>query len=279
MRFVKMHGLQNDFVVADLRGEQAPLAERADWPALAEAICHRRTGVGADGVLLVLPSQQADVRMRVLNADGSEAESCGNGIRCVARYVWEQDGATTPAVTVETLGGVVTVRPRPGTRFEVDMGPPRLHPTEVPALAPGDLALEQPLGVDGERLTLALVSMGNPHAVAFLDGRSVADYPLDRIGPQVEWHPLFPKRTNFEVVERQAPNRVRVRVWERGAGETMACGTGACAVLVAGVLRNLLTSPATVELPGGALEIAWSPGGSVFMTGPAEYVFTGTWPR
>jgi len=280
MRFVKMHGLGNDFVLVDrLKADGAEPA----WPDLARAMCHRRLGIGADGLLLVLPSRVGDVRMRMFNPDGSEAEHCGNGIRCLARYAREQHGLGGEELRVETLAGLNRIGfehgPDGTPLMRVDMGPARLRGLEIPTTLDLERVIDQPLEVEGERLAISAVSMGNPHAIAFLpDEAAVARFPLERLGPQVEHHPLFPARTNFEVAAVLDPHRVRMRVWERGAGITLACGTGACATAVAAMVKGLARSPVTVHLPGGDLRIEWSGTGSVFMTGPATYVFTGEWP-
>jgi diaminopimelate epimerase len=274
--FVKMHGLGNDFIVVDLlaRGQDRPDSE---WAARAVRLCDRHFGVGADGVVLALPSEAADVRMRIFNSDGSEAEMCGNGIRCLARYARDR-GLGGERLRVETLAGVLELTFADGGRaVRVDMGPPRLTAREIPVALDAERVIDQPLEVDGYQWRFTAVSMGNPHAVVFLSPEELAALPLARIGPQVEHHPLFPARTNFHAVAVTSPHSATVRVWERGAGPTLACGTGACAVTVAGILKGLLESPVDVTLPGGTLHIAWEPDGHVYMTGPAEYVFRGTW--
>jgi diaminopimelate epimerase len=275
MDFVKMHGLGNDFVLLDCLGG----TERTDaeWARLADRMCDRHFGIGADGILLALPSETADVRMRIFNADGSEAEMCGNGVRCLARYARDR-GLATDQLRVETLAGMLDLTfPGGAGDVRVDMGPPRLSPREIPMVADGDRALDVPLGVDGVTLRVNAVSMGNPHAVVFLDADALDALPLHTVGPLVERHAAFPQRTNFEAVAVAAPHAATVRVWERGAGPTLACGTGACAVTVAGILTGRLESPVAVTLPGGTLHVEWEPGGSVFMTGPTEYAFRGTW--
>lgn len=277
MRFYKVHGLGNDFILFDAR------TRRLDWHRLAPRLCDRHFGIGADGLLLLENGEKAPFRMRIINADGSEAEMCGNGIRCFAKYL--ADHSYIPAdqdeLEVETLAGIQRLRLlRRGGVVEavrVAMGRPRFDPAEIPVDLPGPgPIIDYPLTVDGQRLTLTFVSMGNPHAVAFID-EPVESFPLDRVGPKVEHHPLFPKRTNFEVVNRLAPDRYRVRVWERGVGLTLACGTGACAVAAAARLKGLAPERVRVELPGGSLEIEWDGQGEVFMTGPAAEVFVGEW--
>ena len=281
MRFWKMHGIGNDFVLVDLWRDASDddRGEGRRWRDLAPRLCDRHFGVGGDGVLLVLPSEKADVRMRMFNPDGSEAEMCGNGIRCLARYVREHHGVRSETLRVETIPGIMEVS-FPGhdaSRVQVDMGTPRFAPSHIPIQADGERVVDYPLAVNGRELRITAVSMGNPHAVAFLQDGDLAAFPLEAIGPDVERHPLFPRRTNFEVCQVEGPHRMWVRVWERGAGATLACGTGACAAAVAGVTLGLVESPVQVTLPGGTLEIAWQPGGPVLMTGPASYVFAGEW--
>ena len=238
-------------------------------------MCDRHFGIGADGILVALPSECADVRMRIFNGDGSEAEMCGNGVRCLARYARDRRQALE-RLRVETLAGVLELTfPGGESDVRVDMGPPRSAPREIPVRVDGERALDVAVQVDGRTLQLAAVSMGNPHAVAFMSAAELAALPLHEVGPLVERHQLFPQRTNFHAVAVTSPHSATVRVWERGAGPTLACGTGACAVTVAGVLGGRLTSPVDVTLPGGTLRIEWQQGGSVFMTGPTAYVFSG----
>jgi diaminopimelate epimerase len=268
MRFEKMHGLGNDFLVVDDR-EQQPI----DWPALARRVCVRHTGVGADGVLLIQASDRADLRMRLVNADGSEAEMCGNGIRCVAEYV-AVHGIAGDRVVWETGAGLLITERLGDDMVTVDMGPPRFAPAEIPVLAAGlDEVVDQPLSVAGHDLRITCVGMGNPHCVAVVD--DVDAFPLDRVGPLLERHERFPQRTNVEIVQVLSRTRVRQRTFERGVGETNACGTGASAVGVAMQRLGLCDSPVTVELRGGPLHIAWAPGEPVRMTGPAQRVYTG----
>ncbi|MEN3005766.1 diaminopimelate epimerase [Dehalobacterium formicoaceticum] len=274
MNFIKMHGLGNDFVMVNLMQEELP----GDLAALARKVCHRHYGIGADGMILILPSEQADVKMRIINSDGSEAEMCGNGIRCLAKLVYEYKLVQTPFITVETLAGIM------GTEvildagdqvqgIKVDMGEPRLLPESVPVLLPGKQAVAQGLNVDGNRVEVTAVSMGNPHCVIFVPDAAAA--PVTTLGPILEKHPAFPAKTNVEFVEIINPGEVKMRIWERGAQETMACGTGACAVIVAGVLNNKTQREAVVHLKGGDLKIHWADNNHVFMTGPAVVVFEG----
>ncbi|MDO9065730.1 MAG: diaminopimelate epimerase, partial [Chloroflexota bacterium] len=258
MRFTKMHGLGNDFVVL----VPAQIGDQ-DWPVLARRTCDRHFGIGADGILLVLPSASADFRMRMFNPDGSEAEMCGNGIRCFGKLVLENGFWGSPELTVDTLAGLQRLRLHVQNgkvdSVEVDMGLPQAPATDQRLV----------IRVNGEDLALTQVSMGNPHAVVFLE-TPVQDYPLTTIGPLVEKDPAFPLRTNFEIVNVLSRDSIRVRVWERGAGITLACGTGACAAAVAARLRGHTDESVIVKLPGGDLRIAWpGPGKSVLMTGPA----------
>ncbi|GIW08894.1 MAG: diaminopimelate epimerase [Dehalococcoidia bacterium] len=273
-----MHGIGNDFVLVDAREMDA------DWPALARAMCDRHFGVGGDGLILVLPSDRADLRMRMFNPDGSEAEMCGNGIRCYAKFVLD-DGLVSPrdALTVETGAGVLQLEAhrRDGhvDSVTVDMGAPRFEPADIPvdtALVSGERVVDYPLEVDEQTIPVTCVSMGNPHAVTFVE-RDVWSIPLETLGPKVEHHPFFPRRVNFEVAHVRGRKQIDLRVWERGAGLTLACGTGACATAVAARLHDLVDEEVEVCLPGGPLTIRWD-GGSVLMRGPAALVFRGDWP-
>ncbi len=270
LAFTKMHGLGNDFVVLDGVTERLP-----EVAPFARRLCDRRFGIGCDQLLVVLPPRREDcaLRMQIFNADGSEVEMCGNGIRCFARYAVDRGLAAGPEIRVETGAGVIVPR-LTGELVRVDMGRPRLAGPEIPCASEEAVVLAHPLEVAGETLRFTCVSMGNPHGVCFLP--EVAGLDLARLGPAAERHPFFPKRANIEFVQVEAPDRVRVRVWERGAGETLACGTGASAVCVAGVLEGRTEREVTVALPGGELELAWSEADDhVYMTGPAAYVFTG----
>lgn len=283
MRFDKMHGIGNDFVVLDL-WEHRALQEwdQAELGKLARAMCDRHFGVGSDGLLLAVPSSRADARMRMFNPDGSEAEQCGNGIRCLALYMLEKRSFEPESILVETLAGlqrIEYVSQGDGTLWmRVDMGAPRFAGSQIPMAVEEEHVIDYPLEVGDRVLPVTAVSMGNPHVVWFTE-EPVDGYPLREVGPRVEHHHLFPRRTNFEIVNVLDTRSVVARVWERGAGETLACGTGACAVGVAGMTRGLVESPVTVSLPGGRLRIEWEAGGSVFMTGPAQFVFAGEWPE
>jgi len=278
MRFTKWQGTGNDFILLEAQGEER------DWPRLARAICDRHFGVGADGILLVLPSDRADLRMRMFNPDGSEAEMCGNGLRCLVRHAVERGQARLHdgRLRVETGAGVLTVEilseeGREGW-VRVGMGCPRLAPSEIPVLTETEPPVRNlSLTVDGQIVSVTCVSMGNPHAVHF-HARPVATYPLEQIGPKVETHPLFPQRVNFEVARVLNRELIEARVWERGAGMTLACGSGASAVMVAAHLHNLVEDRVEVRLPGGALVLEWDGEGEVYLSGPAERVFIGEWP-
>ncbi|MGH2588557.1 MAG: diaminopimelate epimerase, partial [Dehalococcoidia bacterium] len=251
MQFTKMHGTGNDFVIVDARRLEA------DWETLARAMCDRHFGVGSDGLILALPAADADLRMRMFNPDGSEAEMCGNGIRCMAKFAVER-GIATPkddALLVDTLAGRLRCElfGQDGiiSRVRVSMGQPSFAPDEIPVVAEssGPL-LDLPIRVEGGDFRVTCVSMGNPHAVRFTE-QPVAEIDLEHIGPRVEHHPAFPRRVNFEVANVLDRDRLRMRVWERGAGMTLACGTGACATAVAARLHGLVDDAVDIELPGG----------------------------
>ena len=273
LEFVKAQGIGNDFILIDCLRDNLGDTNLA---ALAVRLCDRNFGIGGDGLILILPSERADCRMRVINSDGSEAEMCGNGIRCLAKYLFDR-GLAGESVAVETLAGVKTVavvaRDGQGVRFTVDMGAPRLEAEEIPVSGFEGKVISRPLDVDGRRFNITCVSMGNPHCVIFADSRERST--LENLGPKIENHPAFPNKTNVEFVRLINDHELQVNVWERGAGITLACGTGACASVVAGVLNGKVGRKATVHLPGGDLLIDWHEDGSVYMTGPAEEVFTG----
>ena len=280
MNFTKMHGAGNDYVYIDARDQQR------DWPALAVAMSDRHLGVGADGIILALPSQHAQLRMQMFNADGSEGEMCGNGIRCLVAYALTRGivPSDTSPVVVETKAGDRQVAPvwegEKVVSATVTMGEPSLAVDDIPVDASGyDTLMEYPLQLDGRTVNVSCVSMGNPHAVAFLD-TPVADVPLHELGPLVENHPIFPQRANFEIANVVDRGHVTARVWERGSGLTMACGSGACAIAVIGRLQHLTGDQVTVSLPGGDLLVRWAgPGnGEVVLEGPVEEVFEGEWP-
>jgi diaminopimelate epimerase len=316
MHFTKMHGIGNDYIYVDCITQPPP----RDPVSLAKKVSDRHFGIGGDGLILICPSERADARMRMFNADGSEAEMCGNGIRCVAKYVYDHGLARKPRLTIETGRGVLTLdlEINDGTveRVTVDMGEPILEAATVPTTLPGprvvDVAVDwaavlesgvrgqgsevrgQGSGVGGQRLGVGAlstqysvlgtqysgvtaVSMGNPHAVLYCDG--VAQVPLEQLGPKLEHWDQFPKRTNVHFVQVHSPSEVTMRTWERGSGITLACGTGACAVCVAGVLTGRTERRIIAHLPGGDLELHWNEADNhVYKTGPATEVFHGEWP-
>jgi len=272
--FVKYHGLGNDFILVDNRQQLEPLIT----PEQAILWCDRHFGIGADGVIFALPGQaDTDYTMRIFNSDGSEPEMCGNGIRCLARFITDLEGVSAKEIyRIHTLAGVIVPKLEANGQVTVDMGLPRLLAAAIPTtLAAADQqVVNQPLEAAGKSWQVTCVSMGNPHCITFVD--DVAAIPLEAIGPQFEHHPAFPQRTNTEFIEVVSRDYLKMRVWERGAGITLACGTGACAALAAGVLNGLCDRRATVELPGGCLEIEWSEVDQrLYMTGPAQQVFSG----
>ncbi len=277
MKFYKMHGIGNDFVLID-----RPYDERRDWSELARRMCDRHYGVGSDGLLLIRESTVADFRMIMFNPDGSEAEMCGNGIRCFAKHLYDNRLIYGTTVSVETGAGVKRLMIEPkgnlADRVVVDMGRPEFDPFKIPVIVEGPEAVDYPLLVGDRQLYLTAVSMGNPHAVHFQDV-SVDSFPLERIGPQVEHDALFPRQVNFEVARVESRERIAVRVWERGAGVTLACGTGACATFAAARRKGLVDERAILALPGGELELRVGPEGQMLMAGPAELVFAGEWPE
>lgn len=278
MKFTKMQGLGNDYVYVNC------FQEKIENPSeLAVRISDRHFGVGSDGLIMINPSDRADFEMEMYNADGSRGEMCGNGIRCVAKYVYDYGLTDKTSISVETLGGIkyldLTVEDGKVRLVKVDMGRPVLTPSEIPVKADGERAVDEPVEVDGQVYHMTCVSMGNPHAVIFVD-HDVKEIPLETIGPKFENHDRFPNRINTEFVRVLDRNTVEMRVWERGSGETLACGTGACAVAVSCVLNGLTEDEVTVKLLGGDLRIRWDrEKDRVFMTGPAEVVFDGEWPE
>jgi diaminopimelate epimerase len=278
VEFTKYHGLGNDFILVDNRHQVEPRLT----PEQAVAWCDRHFGIGADGVIFALPGQDGThYTMRIFNSDGSEPEMCGNGIRCLARFIADLEiadtGVAQPAYQIHTLAGVMIPKLEADGQVTVDMGLPRLLAAEIPTTlaVPDQKVIDQPIDVAGHGWQVTCVSMGNPHCITFVD--DVAAIPLEQIGPQFEHHAAFPKRTNTEFIQVVRDDYLKMRVWERGAGITLACGTGACAALVAGVLTNKCARRATVELPGGCLEIEWSEADQhLYMTGPATRVFAGS---
>lgn len=273
-----MHGLGNDYVYVS--GFDQPVPAHPDQ--LAIAVSDRHFGIGGDGMIMILPSDKADARMRMFNADGSEGEMCGNGVRCVAKYIHDHDIANKETVTVETGRGVLTLKIRRDAAgkaewITVDMGTPILNSAQIPTTLPGNPPVDYPIEALGQSLKGTAVSMGNPHFVIFVhDLKSVE---LTKIGPALENHPAFPKRVNVHFVEVVDRDTVNMVTWERGSGVTLACGTGACSVCVAGVLTGRTNRAITAHLPGGPLKLEWpADDASVFMTGPATEVFSGEWP-
>jgi diaminopimelate epimerase len=285
MKFTKLQGTGNDFILIETNDEGR------DWSKLALAMCDRHFGIGSDGLLLLLPSNNADFRMRMFDPDGSEAEACGNGIRCLARYVHDEGmiNAGADCISVETIVGVRQLRlnKENGRLIDVQagMGKPAFKAEEIPVrIEQGreDIVyINSMMGylanIDGMELLLNLVSMGNPHAVNFQEN-PVADFPLSQIGPEIEHYKIFPRRTNFEVARVINRREIEVRTWERGVGETLACGSGACAVAVAAQLRDYAGNTVSIKLLGGTLKLEWDGADEVLMTGPAETVFHGEWP-
>ena len=275
MKFTKMHGTGNDYVYVDC------FLERVDNPAeLAVRISDRHKGVGSDGLVLIMYSDTCDFRMRIFNADGSEAQMCGNASRCIAKFVYDRGYVNKKIITLETLSGVKILELIPENcevhRVKVNMGEPVLETSKIPVKWHEETLINQIVDFGPEKCAVTCVSMGNPHAVIFTEGIDRLD--LEKIGPKIENHPMFPERVNAEFVEIVSPTRARMRVWERGSGETLACGTGACAVEVAAVLNKKLERKATVSLSGGDLELEWNEENNhVYMTGDAVTVFEGEW--
>ncbi len=275
VEFTKYQGLGNDFILIDNRHQSEPIVT----PEQAVQMCDRHFGIGADGVIFALPGRgDTDYTMRIFNSDGSEPEMCGNGIRCLAQFIAELEG-TDPvgkSYRIHTLAGAIAPRLEGEGQVSVDMGMPQLRAAEIPTTLgnPEEKVINQPLEVGGKSWSVTCVGMGNPHCITFVEDTEAI--PLETIGPQFEHHRVFPQRTNTEFIQVVRPDYLKMRVWERGAGETLACGTGACASVVAGVLTNRCDRLCTVELPGGCLKIHWSQADQrVYMTGPAERVFTG----
>ncbi len=275
MKFTKMHGIGNDYIYVNCFEEVVNDPER-----LAIVMSRPHFGVGSDGLILIEPSDTADFGMRVYNADGSEADMCGNGIRCVGKYVYERGLTDKTELTIDTKGGlrVIQLEVEGGkvVRVKVDMGTPELNPRLIPVNLPGELVLRHRLQIMGQTWYITCVNMGNPHAVVFVRDPEVIDLPT--IGPMIEHHPLFPRRTNVEFVRIIDRGILQMRVWERGAGETLACGTGACASLVACVLAGLSDRTVQMKLSGGNLLLHWDAGDNhVYQTGPAAFVYDGEW--
>lgn len=273
MKFTKMQGLGNDYVYVNCFEEKIE-----NPPAVARYVSDRHFGIGSDGLIMINPSEVADFEMEMYNADGSRGEMCGNGIRCVAKYVYDYGLTDKTQISVETLGGIkyldLTVEDGKVVLVKVDMGKPELKSDLIPIISENEKVIDEPIEVDGQVYHMTGVSMGNPHTVIYVD--DVKNLDLEKIGPKFENHERFPKRINTEFVHCIDRNTVEMRVWERGSGETLACGTGACAVAVASILNNLTDTRVTVKLLGGDLQIEWDrEKNHVFMTGPAKAVFDG----
>lgn len=284
MNFTKLQGAGNDFALVETTDTAR------NWSQLAVSICNRHFGVGADGLILLMPSDRADYKMRIFNADGSEAEACGNGLRCLVRYVLERGlvaNRGAKELLIETVAGIrkakiTEVAGRPA-EIRVSLGVPKFAAKDIPVIEEGSAGLvdiksmlSYTVTVCSRTLKLNFVSMGNPHAIHF-SSQPVASFPLAQLGPRVEHHKMFPKRTNFEVARVLSREQTEARVWERGVGETLACGSGAAAVAVAAQLNGLVDDRVTIALPGGTLEVVWDGISEVFLGGPAEMVFTGEW--
>lgn len=279
LNFVKMEGLGNDFIMLDDRAGHINACK--PYPDLARQVCDRRFGIGADGIILMLTSDDDhDIKFRIYNCDGSQAEMCGNGMRCFAKLLYENGMIEKKIMRVDTLAGTVIPEVMVDdnncvTRVKVDMGEPVLDSRDIPVVSDADRTIEDQLEVNEDHYQMTCVSMGNPHAVIFVD--NAADVPLKKIGPEIENHDRFPEKTNVEFVEKISDSELRMRVWERGAGITLACGTGACASFVAAVLTGRVKDKALVHLDGGDLELSWDKQSNhVFKTGPARRVFQGT---
>jgi diaminopimelate epimerase len=285
MDFTKVHGAGNDFIIVDARHMQR------DWPQLATAVCDRHLGIGADSLIILLPSDRADFGMRIFDADGSEAETCVNGIRCLAEYLLEK-GLVPPDIeemTIETIATINRISPERINggivKFQINMGKPHFSADKIPVIFKDreckgvdiNIILSYKVNIKDIDLTLNLVSMGNPHAVHFCND-PVADFPLSQVGPLVENLPVFPKRVNFEIARVMDQKRVEARVWERGVGETRACGSGAGAIIVVAKLLGYTEPRVDIRLPGGTLNAEWNGNGDVVLGGPAEVIFEGKWP-
>lgn len=296
IHFTKMHGLGNDFILIDCRKNSSGVRVPA---TMAKHLCHRRFGIGADQLLLLYRSRIAHFKMRIFNADGSEVEMCGNGIRCLAKYIWDKKISRRKILQVETLAGIIKPK-RVGEMVKVDMGEPIFEPEKIPVkINPKALVsasrlrrqnpkakisnfesrisnpvIDYPLKIKDREFKITCVSMGNPHAVIMVKG--VSDFPVAQYGPYIENHPIFPKRTNVEFIEVTSPSEITMHVWERGTGETMACGTGASAAAVASHVKGLTERAVSIHLLGGDLFVEWAPDNHVYMTGAAEKVFEGT---
>ncbi len=281
-----MQGIGNDFVLIDCRENDLGI-QNSEFEIVAKHLCNRRFGIGADQLLVLCPSRIADFKMRIFNADGSEVEMCGNGIRCLAKYIWDRNISDKEVLQIETLAGIIKPE-KAGEMVKVDMGEPIFDPEKIPVkidegsnppLPPFSKGgrrgiIDYPLKIEDREFKITCVSMGNPHAVIVV--KDILDFPVAYYGPLIENHPIFPKRTNVEFIEVLNPSEITMHVWERGSGETMACGTGASAATVASHIKGLTERAATVHLLGGDLFIEWAADNHIYMAGPAEKVFEGT---
>lgn len=273
MKFTKMHGIGNDYIYVDC------LKETIENPSeVSKKVSDRHFGIGSDGLVMILPSTKADFTMRMLNSDGSESEMCGNAIRCVGKFVYDNKLTDKTKISIETLAGIkildMQTEDNKVTLVKVDMGEPILSPEKIPVVSSKDIVISEPVQIGSDIYKITCVSMGNPHAVTYVD--DVINFPLEVVGPKMETHSIFPRKVNAEFVEIIDRNTLKMRVWERGAGETLACGTGACAVLVASCLNGLCERKAVIKLLGGDLIIEWNENDNhVYMTGPATKVFDG----
>lgn len=280
LKFVKMHGLGNDYVMIDLfdSANRKVFDKIRDLKSFAKKVCDRHFGIGADGLLLVLPPKDSRLKgvdgvMRIVNADGSEAEMCGNGIRCIAKLIIDRGYSKKMELIIDTMSGVKKIVASAGGMYRVDMGEPHLLRKEIPMNGSAAAnAINEPLQLEYKQVMVTVVSMGNPHAVTFVDD---TDFDIEELGREIEHHVVFPKRTNVEFVKVLGKGEIELRVWERGVGETLACGTGSCASVVACVLNEKTGRKVNVHLRGGDLVIEWGKDNHVYMTGPATYVFSG----
>lgn len=274
IQFTKMHGLGNDYFFIEAEPD-SPI----DWPELSRRMSHRHLGAGADGIILILPSDSADFAMRIFNADGSEAETCGNGIRCFAKYVYERHLIEKTEFVIDTLGGPnrveLHVEDETVSHVRSNMGQPKFERSEIPMQGPAGRVLEEPLDVDGQPFKVTCANIGNPHAVIFVDDATQIDLPA--LGPKIETHPKFPERTNVEFVNVIDRNNIVMRIWERGSGVTMASGSGSCGAALASMITNRVNRKVNVHLVYGKLSIEWAEDGDVYQEGPATVVYSGTW--
>ena len=274
MKFTKMHGAGNDYIYID--GTKEHMTDAGKW---AKRLSDRHFGIGSDGVVLILPSDTCDFRMKMYNSDGSEAEMCGNASRCIGKYVYDKKLTNKKTIILETKAGVKTleliVKNDEVSAVKVDMGEPCFESHRIPVTIEKNIVKDYPIEIEGNTYSVTALSMGNPHAVIFID-EDLANYPVHKIGPLLEKHPIFPQKANIEFARVITPDQIQMRVWERGAGETLACGTGACATLVAATLSGRINNIATLQLIGGKLQIEWNKKNNhIYMTGPAVTVYEG----